>query len=100
MKITPLGGANEVGASCTLVEIEGQRILVDAGIRMNVKTDEQLPDLNLLDNLGMPDVFLLTHAHTDHTGALPALVNRLRVGLKGYCTPATKPHCTGAVGGQ
>lgn len=86
MNITFLGGADEVGASCTLIEIEGRRILVDAGIRQNVKQDEQLPDL---DKVGMPDVFLLTHAHTDHTGALPEFVRRWP-GVKGYCTPATK----------
>ena len=89
MNITPLGGANEVGASCILTEIEGRRILVDVGIRMNVKQDKQLPDLNRLDKLGMPDAFLLTHAHTDHTGALPELVRRWP-SVKGYCTPATK----------
>ena len=88
MKITFLGGANEVGASCTLIEINEQRILVDAGIRQNVETDRQLPDL---DKIGKIDAFLLTHAHTDHTGALPGLVGRLPADVKGYCTPATKP---------
>lgn len=90
MKMTFLAGANEVGASCTLDEINEQRILVDAGIRQNVEPDKQLPDLDLLDKLGTPDAFLLTHAHTDHTGALPGLVSRLRTDVKGYCTPATK----------
>ncbi len=87
MKITFLGGANEIGASCTLIEIEKARILVDAGIRMNVNQDKQLPDV---DKVGMPDAFLLTHAHTDHTGALPGLISRLPACVKGYCTPATK----------
>ena len=86
MQISFLGGANEVGASCTCIEIEGRHILVDAGIRMNVDQDEKLPDL---DTVGMPDAFLLTHAHTDHTGALPELVRRWP-GVKGHCTPATK----------
>ena len=89
MRITFLGGSNEVGASCTSIEIEGRHILVDAGIRMGVEQDKQLPDLNRLDKLGMPDAFLLTHAHTDHTGALPELVRRWP-SVKGYCTPATK----------
>ena len=86
MKMIFPGGANEVGASCTLIEIEEPRILVDAGIRMNVKQDKQLPDL---DKIGRSDAFLLTHAHTDHTGALPGLVS-LPAGVEGYCTPATK----------
>ena len=88
MKIEFIRGANEVGASCTLIEIEERRILVDAGIRMNVKQDKQLPDL---DKIGKVDAFLLTHAHTDHTGALPGVVSRLPTDVEGYCTPATKP---------
>ena len=87
MKITFLGGANEVGASCTLIEIEAARILMDVGIRQNVETDKQLPDL---DKIGKIDAFLLTHAHTDHTGALPGLAPRLPIDVKGYCTHATK----------
>ena len=88
MNTTFLGGANEVGASGTLIEIEERRILVDTGIRQNVKQDTPLPDL---DKIGKVDAFLLTHAHTDHTGALPGLVSRLPACVKGYCTPATKP---------
>ncbi len=86
MNIIFLGGANEVGASGTLIEIEERRILVDTGIRQNVKQDKQLPDL---DKIGKVDAFLLTHAHTDHTGALPEFVRRWPC-VKGYCTPATK----------
>lgn len=87
MEMTFLGGANEVGASCTSIEIEERNILVDAGIRQNATQDTPLPDL---DKIGKVDAFLLTHAHTDHTGALPGLVSRLPAWVKGYCTPATK----------
>ena len=90
MKLHFLGGANEVGASCTLIEIEGQRILVDAGIRMNGPQDKKLPNFSVLDDVGMPDEVLITHAHTDHTGALPILVNSLPESVKVSCTPATK----------
>ena len=90
MKLYPLGGADEVGASCTLIEIEDQRILVDAGIRMNVPQSKKLPNFSVLDDVGMPDEVLITHAHTDHTGALPVLVNSLPESVKVSCTPATK----------
>ena len=90
MKLHFLGGADEVGASCTLIEIEGRRILVDAGIRMGAAQGSQLPNFSVLDDVGMPDEVLITHAHTDHTGALPVLVNSLPAGVKVYCTPATK----------
>ena len=90
MKLHFLGGADEVGASCTLIEIEGRRILVDAGIRMGAAQGSQLPNFSVLDDVGMPDEVLITHAHTDHTGALPVLVSSLPAGVKVYCTPATK----------
>lgn len=81
MKVTFLGGASEVGASCTLLEIGNSRILVDAGIRISPKASrglsgDQLPDLNLLTNAGHLDAILITHAHTDHIGALPLVVER------------------------
>lgn len=81
MKITFLGGADEVGASCLLVEIAGKRLLVDAGIRISPKSSRglqasQLPDLQPVSALGGPDFIIVTHAHTDHTGALPLVVER------------------------
>ena len=44
------GGANEVGASSTLIEIEESRILVDAGIRMGPGQDSPLPDPRIAYN--------------------------------------------------
>ncbi|MDZ4672462.1 MAG: MBL fold metallo-hydrolase [Phototrophicales bacterium] len=81
MKITFLGGADEVGASSTLIEIAGKRILVDAGIRISPKTNrgiqnDQLPDLHPISVGGGLDYLLVTHAHTDHTGALPLVVEQ------------------------
>jgi len=81
MKLTFLGGADEVGASCTLVEIGGKRLLIDSGIRISPKTNrgiqsDQLPDLQPISALGGFDFLLVTHAHTDHTGALPLVVGQ------------------------
>ncbi len=90
MKLYFLGGADEVGASCTLVEIEGRRILVDAGIRMGAAPGAHLPNFSVLDEVGSPEEVLLTHAHTDHTGALPVLVPGLPAGVRIRCTPPTQ----------
>jgi Cft2 family RNA processing exonuclease len=81
MKLTFLGGADEVGASSTLVEIAGKKLLIDAGIRISPKTNkgiqnDQLPDLHPITASGGPDYILVTHAHTDHTGALPLVVEQ------------------------
>lgn len=81
MRLTFLGGADEVGASSTLVEMGGKRILVDTGIRISPRTNrgiqnDQLPDLHPISEVGGPDYILVTHAHTDHTGALPLVVEQ------------------------
>ena len=90
MKLFFLGGAAEVGASCTLVEIEGHRVLVDAGIRMGAAPGSHLPNLSILDEVGPPEEVLVTHAHMDHTGALPALVGGLPDGAPIRCTAPTQ----------
>ena len=73
MNITFLGGGNEIGASSAIVEIGSARILIDCGIRMS--GEHRLPDLAAIrqTHAGHLDAVLLTHAHMDHSGALPIL---------------------------
>lgn len=73
MRLTFLGGAEEIGASCAVLDLDSRRYLIDAGQRMNAPPGQLLPDFSFLE-IGPPiDAVLLTHAHTDHIGALPAL---------------------------
>jgi uncharacterized protein len=90
MKITFLGGADEVGASSTLLEIGGKYVLVDCGIRPSPKArgglaGDQLPHLDTIIKL---DAILVTHAHTDHTGALELVVGQFP-GVPVYATAPT-----------
>ena len=87
MRLIPLGGASEIGASSLLVEIGGRRILVDAGIRMNPVDGDALPDLSRLE-ANPPELLVLTHAHMDHLGALP-LVHASFPRLPILATPPT-----------
>lgn len=70
-----LGGTNEVGASASLYRIDQFNILIDAGIRAGIQGDSSLPSLELLESYP-PDAIFLTHAHIDHSGALP-IVHRM-----------------------
>lgn len=72
MKLLFCGGAGEVGASCYLVQIDGKNILLDCGIRLTSSKDA-LPDFRLIQENGGIDTIVISHAHTDHTGALPAI---------------------------
>lgn len=86
MKLKFLGAAHEVTGSCTLLETENHKLLIDCGM-------EQGKDI--YENCELPvlpadiDCILLTHAHIDHSGKIPMLVAQ---GFQGsiYCTGATK----------
>ena len=70
MKLYFCGGADEVGASCILLEIENKKILLDCGMRMK---KDPLPDFQTIKNIGQLDAVILSHAHMDHSGTLPII---------------------------
>ena len=87
MDICFLGGAYEVGRSCVMVESDNTRILLDCGIKQGERTEYPL-----LDIVESVDAVVLTHAHVDHSGALPLLFaqNRISEDFQGiFCTPPT-----------
>ena len=90
--LTFLGGAGTVTGSKYLVEGGGRRILVDCGLFQGLKELRQRNWDALPFQPSSIDAVLLTHAHIDHSGYLPALV---RDGFKGpiYCTDATYDLC-------
>src|SRR5438132_10140134 len=71
MQVVFVGGASSVGASCMAIQLAEQWIVVDAGVRVDRKSDP-LPDLSLLEGKDVQAIFV-THAHADHIGALPLL---------------------------
>ena len=88
MKLTFLGAAGTVTGSKYLLETGGLRILVDCGLFQGYK------NLRLLNWQPLPvrptdiDAVVLTHAHLDHSGALPLLVR------EGYRGPVLTTHGT------
>jgi metallo-beta-lactamase family protein len=92
MKLTFLGAAGTVTGSKCLVESGDERILVDCGLYQGVK------QLRLRNRKPLPvepdaiTAILLTHAHIDHSGFLPAIV---RDGFEGpvFCTAPTRELC-------
>lgn len=88
MHVTFLGAAGTVTGSKYLLEHNGQRVLVDCGLFQGYKhlrvrnwAPFPMPPRSL-------DAIVLTHAHLDHSGYIPALV---RDGYRGpiYATEAT-----------
>jgi len=84
----PLGGAGEVGASCGILRIGDWRVLIDAGMRPSARPgQDRRPALDRL-TAEPPDAILVTHAHIDHTGALP-LASEMVPTAPIYCTETT-----------
>lgn len=75
-KFLPLGGADDIGASCFYLNISGTGILLDCGIHPRKKGLESLPKFELLDDLPV-DYVIISHAHQDHIGSLPFLIQKI-----------------------
>lgn len=73
LTVVPLGGASEIGASCFLVEAAGLSVVVDCGVRPRA-LPTRYPNLEGITTA--PAAVIITHAHADHTGALPLLHRR------------------------
>jgi metallo-beta-lactamase family protein len=81
MKITFYGGVKSVTGSNFLLESEKVKILIDCGL---IQEESICNEENLLPFSYKPDeikAVLITHAHLDHVGRLPKLVNE---GFRGY----------------
>jgi metallo-beta-lactamase family protein len=72
--LTFLGAAGTVTGSCFLLEHEGSRVLIDAGLYQGPSELRRRNWEPLGVDPGTVDAVVLTHAHLDHCGQLPRLV--------------------------
>jgi Cft2 family RNA processing exonuclease len=70
MKITNLNPDTDIGASAWFVEMEGHRLLLDAGIHPKREGNASLPRFDLVKAEEL-DAIAISHCHHDHVGALP-----------------------------
>ena len=90
MKIAFHGAARTVTGSKHLITLKsGIKILLDCGMFQGMGKETDGMNRNLGFDAAEVDVMILSHAHIDHSGLIPKLVNE---GFQGkiYCTPATK----------
>ncbi|MDP2209623.1 MAG: MBL fold metallo-hydrolase [Bacteroidota bacterium] len=88
ISFTVIGGGQEIGANCFHLNINGTGIILDAGLHPQKKGNDALPNFAALKNLDS-DFVLISHAHTDHIGALPYLIQQFAY-LKIFATPQTR----------
>jgi len=88
IEFLPLGGADEIGANCYYLNLDGIGIILDCGMHPQKSGFESLPKFDLLENK-TADYVLVSHAHQDHLNALPFLIKKLPH-LKIITTPQTR----------
>ncbi len=82
IRIIPLGGVEEIGRNMTMVEMNDQIIVIDAGIEF---ADEDNPGVNYIipntryleENKHKIKALVITHGHLDHIGGIPYLIDRI-----------------------
>jgi ribonuclease J len=95
VRIVALGGLGEIGMNCLAIEQEDGILVVDCGTAFpyeDLGVDVVHPDFtHLFRNAEKIHGVFLTHAHEDHIGGLPYLLDRLDVPVFG------SPHALGMV---
>ena len=88
VKITLLGGVGEIGKNMTAIEYDNEMIVIDCGLAFPTGdfpgVDLIVPDISYLTaNRHKLKGILITHGHEDHIGALPFVLNELKVPVYG-----------------
>ncbi|MDD4815755.1 MAG: ribonuclease J [Clostridia bacterium] len=88
VKITFLGGVGEIGKNMTVFETQNEIIILDCGLTFPDSDlpgiDVVVPDISyLLANRHKIKAIIITHGHEDHIGALPFVLDAIRVPVYG-----------------
>jgi ribonuclease J len=88
LRIVPLGGLGEFGLNMMLLEYRDAAIAIDCGLMFPgadlLGIDLVIPDVAyLLERKERLKAIVLTHAHEDHVGALPYILNQFSVPIFG-----------------
>lgn len=85
----PLGGGNDIGASCYLMTLGGEKLLIDAGCKF-VGKNVAYPNFEQMgETIKEVKMVIITHAHLDHCGGIIKLyeINKKIIPIM---TPETK----------
>ena len=88
LKIIPLGGLDEIGKNCTLLEYGKDIIVIDCGVGFPEEdmygVDLVIPDFSyLVANQKKIKGMFITHGHEDHIGSIPYCMQQISCPVHG-----------------
>ncbi len=88
LSFIPLGGFHEIGKNMSIVEYDGEILIIDGGMSFPtvdmLGVDVVIPKFKyILENLDRVAGIVLTHGHEDHIGALPYLLKSAQLPIYG-----------------
>ncbi|KAK3065513.1 endoribonuclease ysh1 [Coniosporium uncinatum] len=84
-----LGGGNEVGRSCHIIQYKGKTVMLDAGMHPAYDGLAAMPFYDEFD-LSTVDVLLISHFHIDHAASLPYVLSKTNFRGRVFMTHPTK----------
>ncbi|WP_073997752.1 ribonuclease J [Anaerococcus urinomassiliensis] len=93
LKLIPIGGLQEIGKNCTIVEYGNDMVMIDCGLTFPdqdmLGVDIVIPDFTYVEeNKDKLRGIFVTHGHEDHIGAIPYFLKSVDTNV--YCSKLTK----------
>ncbi|KAK9355297.1 beta-lactamase-like protein [Lipomyces doorenjongii] len=89
LEFVALGGGNEVGRSCHIINYRGKTVMLDAGVHPALNGLSALPFYDDYD-LSTVDILLISHFHLDHAASLPYVMTHTDFKGRVFMTHPTK----------